>query len=63
MEERPDGVLLRLAGGSCLLSSGAPGVRLLATAPEAGQLERVQQVVGGHVERFAATEGVVVRWS
>ena len=56
-------MLLRRAGGSCLMSSDGRGVRLAASAPEAEQLARVQQVVGGHVERFAAKEGVQVRWS
>jgi len=63
VEQQADGVLLRLAGGSCLMSSDATGVRLVASAPEAEQLARVQEVVGGHFERFAAKEGVLVRWS
>lgn len=63
VSEEPDGGrLLLLAGGSCLLSGDAAGLRFTARAPDEAALERVQSVVGGHLERFAAQEGLRVEW-
>lgn len=56
------GQLLLLAGGSCHLSGDAATLRFAATAPDEATLERVQSVVGGHLERFAAKEGLAVVW-
>ena len=63
VEQRDADVLLHLAGGTCAMSSDGAGVHLRASAPDAEALDRVQQVVGGHFERFAQAEGVVVTWS
>ena len=63
VEQREDDVVLRLAGGSCALSADEAGVHLRAQAPDAESLGRVEEVVGGHFERFAAAEHVVVGWT
>jgi len=63
VEQREADVLLTLAGGSCALSSDAEAVHLRAQAPDAESLGRVEEVVGGHFQRFAAAEGVVVTWT
>ena len=56
------GQLLLLAGGSCLLTGDDRVLRFAAAAPDAEALGRVEDVVGGHLERFAAKEGLTVRW-
>jgi hypothetical protein len=63
VEQREGDVLLHLGGGTCALSSDEAGVHLRASAPDTEALDRVEQVVGGHFERFAQAEGVVVTWS
>ena len=63
VEQRADDVLLRLAGGSCALSSDDAAVHFRAEAPDEDTLARVEEVVGGHFERFAAAHGVTVTWT
>jgi uncharacterized protein len=36
---------------------------LLAAAPDAESLERVQSVLGGHLERFGQRNELVVTWT
>lgn len=63
VREIPDGGrLLLLAGGSCAMTGDDTTLRLAAEAPDEAALERVQAVVGGHLERFAAAEGLAVQW-
>jgi uncharacterized protein len=63
VREEPDGArVLLLAGGSCRLRGDERALHLAATAPDEQALARVEQVVGGHLERFAAAEGLAVRW-
>jgi hypothetical protein len=63
-ETRPvdGGQLLQIAGGSCRMTGDDHALRFDATAPDEASLERVQRVVGGHFERFAASEGLTVAW-
>ncbi|MFI6578866.1 DUF2218 domain-containing protein [Nocardiopsis sp. NPDC050513] len=57
-----DTTLLLLAGGSCAMTCDATALRLAATGPDEDTLSQVQLVVGGHLERFAAAEGLRVVW-
>ena len=58
----PDGPTVALGGGSCLLSPGEGVLRLRASAPDAETLSRVEDVVGGHLERFGSRDALVVAW-
>ena len=53
---------LAIAGGSCVMTWDAAAARFAATAPEAEALGRIEDVVGRHLERFAAKEGLTVDW-
>ncbi|MEJ5945599.1 DUF2218 domain-containing protein, partial [Pseudokineococcus basanitobsidens] len=57
-----DGEELTVGAGRGVVRAEARRLVLLAHAPDAETLERVQEVLGGHLERFAQREGVVVRW-
>ena len=60
IELRPDGVSL----GSVHLDATAPGVLVLtATAAETEALIRLEQITGGHLERFGRRDGMSVTWS
>jgi hypothetical protein len=52
----PDG------GGECVLTAGAAALEMAATAPDVEAMERVQRVVGGHLERFGQRNELVVEW-
>jgi hypothetical protein len=54
--------VVRLAGGSCAMTGRGDAVVLEASAPDAATLARVQNAVGGLLERLAAAEGLRVRW-
>jgi hypothetical protein len=54
--------VLRLTAGSCALTGSGQAVLLEARAPDDATLGRVQDVVGGRLERLGATEGVRVVW-
>jgi hypothetical protein len=58
----PQGQRLLFGAGSCLLAEGDGVLRLEATAETSEDLERVQDVVGGHLERFGQRDGLVVAW-
>ncbi len=61
--DEPDGaVVLVLGGGSCRMSCGDGALHLAAAAPDDEALTRVEHVVGSHLERFAAAEGLTVSW-
>ena len=49
--------------GQCHLAATKTGIRLVASAPSQSQLATVQDVVGRHLERFGAADGLVVTWS
>ena len=54
--------VLRIVGGSCAVTGTGDAVILDAEAADAQTLERLQAVVGEHLERLAASEGLRVRW-
>jgi len=57
-----DRTLLFIAGGTCTVTSDQMALRLTATGSDEASLTRVQEVVGGHLERIAANEGLHVVW-
>jgi hypothetical protein len=61
VRDEPDGQRIVIGLGSCLLVAGDSLV-LRAEAPDAESLERVQNVVGSHLERFGARNELVVTW-
>lgn len=62
VRESPEGPIVLLAGGQCLLASRGDVLELCAEAPGEDVLERVKDVVGRHLERFGAKDGLVVAW-
>lgn len=62
VSELDGGQLLRLPSASCAMTWDETGLTFDARADDAEGLERVQRVVGGHLERFAAKEGLQVAW-
>ncbi len=48
--------------GSCLLSSGSGVLVLEAEAENVEVLQTVNDVVGGHLERFGERDGLAVSW-
>lgn len=48
--------------GSCAMASDGTTLRFTASAPDEATLARVEQVVGGHFDRFAASEGLRAHW-
>jgi hypothetical protein len=61
VRDEEEGQRIVIGTGSCLLVPGDSLV-LLAEAPDAEALERVQWVVGSHLERFGARNELVVSW-
>ena len=57
-----DGTRVVLAVGDCLLRSHEGHLELLATAPGPEELERVESVVGSHLERFGQRNELRVVW-
>jgi len=49
--------------GNCRLTCEPGRLILTATADDAEALARVQDVIGRHLERFGARDGLTVRWS
>ena len=49
--------------GRCHLAETETGIRLMASAASQSQLASVRDVVGRHLERFGAADGLVVTWS
>lgn len=62
LESTAEGEELAIGSGRGVVRAEAARLVLLAHAPDAEALQRVEDVLGGHLERFAAREGVVVRW-
>ncbi|WP_035753217.1 DUF2218 domain-containing protein [Parafrankia discariae] len=61
--EGPEGTSLLLGGGRCLLVATEETLILRASAPTSGDLERVKNVVGAHLERFGRRDDLTVHWS
>jgi hypothetical protein len=53
----------RIAGGTGVVEVGDGVLTLRATAPDAETLDRVQDVLGRHLERFGQRNELVVEWS
>ena len=49
--------------GECQLQAGPAELLLRANAPDPASLERLEQVIGSHLERFAHRDGLTVEWS
>lgn len=49
--------------GSCELRAEQDALLLHADAPDEISLEQVKDVVGGHLERFAAKDELTVTWT
>ena len=62
LESTAEGEELAIGTGRGVVRAEAARLVLLAHAPDAEALARVQDVLGGHLERFARAEGVTVRW-
>ena len=62
VREEADGTRIVLAVGDCLLRSHEGRLELLATAPGPEELERVEDVVGRHLERFGRRNELQVVW-
>jgi|SRR3954469_8452142 hypothetical protein len=55
---------IEFAMGRCDLDATQPGVlRLDVEAPDAEGLERTQQVIGSHLERFGRRDELSVSWA
>ena len=52
-----------LSAGNCVLTASPDGLGLIATAPDAEDLTRVQDVIARHLVRFATTEDLSVDWT
>ena len=63
VREEPEGRRVVLGVGSCLLVAGETALELRAEAASAESLERVQHVVGSHLERFGQRNELVVVWA
>ena len=63
IREEPDGIRIVLADtGDCLLVSGDGALEMTATAVGPEELDRVQHVVGSHLERFGQRNELQVEW-
>ncbi|GGL97735.1 hypothetical protein GCM10011594_16990 [Nakamurella endophytica] len=51
-----------IAGSTAVVRVAAAAVVLEAHAPDAESLERVQHVLGSHLERFGQRQELVVSW-
>jgi hypothetical protein len=58
----PPGQRLVFGAGSCLLLEVNGALRLDATARTREELQRVEEVVGRHLERFGQRDRLVVAW-
>lgn len=57
-----DATVIEFDGGSCELRSAGTALEMQASAGSSEVLDRVQRVVGSHLERFGTREGLVVEW-
>lgn len=63
IRDEAEGPRVILEVGSCLLVAGEHALELRARSETADGLERVQQVLGSHLERFGQREGLAVDWA
>ncbi|SEP23225.1 DUF2218 domain-containing protein [Trujillonella endophytica] len=62
VREEADGLRIVLAIGDCLLRPHEGSLELLATGADPEALERVESVVGSHLERFGRRTELRVVW-
>lgn len=62
IEGVPDGGRIRFAYGVATVRPDRDGIVLVAEAPDAASLARVQDVLRRHLERFGARRGIAVTW-
>jgi uncharacterized protein len=62
VQPEPQGQRLVFGAGSCLLAEVNGALRLEATAETREELQRVEEVVGRHLERFGQRDRLVVAW-
>lgn len=62
LESTAEGEELTIGAGRGVVRAEASRLVLLAHAPDAEVLAVVKDVLGGHLERFAQREGLVVAW-
>jgi hypothetical protein len=53
---------IRFPYGSCQLEPGDGALKLVVSAANDEDLERMERVIGGHLERFGARDGLSVSW-
>ena len=63
IRDEVEGLRVVLTAGNCLLVAGDHALGLRAQSGTTDGLERVQQVIGSHLERFGQREGLTVVWS
>ncbi|MEJ5913470.1 DUF2218 domain-containing protein [Pseudokineococcus sp. 1T1Z-3] len=62
LQSTSEGEELTIGAGTGVVRAEATRLVLLARASDAASLARVQDVLGGHLERFAHREQLVVHW-
>jgi uncharacterized protein len=53
---------IEFGAGDCDLTADAEALKLEITAGEAAQVQRLQDVVGSHLERFGRRDELTVTW-
>ncbi len=56
------GVIAFVGLGICDLAAGPQGLALSLTSPDPAQLDRLQDVIARHLQRFAFREEMSVEW-
>ena len=62
-EATAKGGKLQFDFGTCDLTAAAGGIEMLATAPDAAELETLTDVVARHLIRFGANDELLVSWA
>ena len=57
-----DGTLVTVGAGRCRMADRDGALLLEVHAADEASRDRLEDVVGGHLERFAVREGLVVTW-
>lgn len=61
--ERDDATVLAFPMGECELRDAGSAIAITATASSDDDLERLEGVVGRHLERFGARDELTVTWT
>ena len=62
IRETPDGIVIELAAGTCLLVAEPAELMLVARASSEQDLDVVTDVVARHLVRFGTRDELVVEW-